>query len=76
MDPPARKKSKVMDPNSEDNSYIPVQCSTAEGKANLSLIFSLKEEQGSLLNALRPFKVLKRHYHCQFNTAIIKDSFI
>ena len=59
MDPPAAKKSKV-DVENGDNSYIPVQPPSAEASANLSLIFSLKDEQGSLLKSLKPFQVCVR----------------
>nr|CAA76184.1 phenylalanine hydroxylase [Geodia cydonium] len=54
IEPPATKKSK-MDSNGEA-SYIPVQTPTGENSANLSLIFSLKDEQGSLVTSLKPFQ--------------------
>ena len=54
MDPPAQKKSKM---DTGDDSYIPVPAPSAENSSNLSLMFSLREEKGSLLNALKPFQV-------------------
>lgn len=52
MDPPVEKKSKL----DSDASYIPVQ-NQSEGSSNLSLIFSLKDRQGALVEALKPFQV-------------------
>lgn len=55
MDAPANKKAKM----ANGDSYIPTQqeSSNSDGTSNLSLIFSLKEQQGELARALVPFQV-------------------
>lgn len=55
MDGPACKKAKVSE---NGDSYIPTQQSqdNGDGTSNLSLIFSLKEEQGKLIKSLAPFE--------------------
>ena len=51
---PASKKGKM----ENGDSYIPTQCdSNGDGTSNLSLIFSLLEQQGELVKSLGPFQV-------------------
>ena len=51
---PVAKKAKLdMD---EPKAYIPTQ-GQKDGEPNLSVIFSLKEEKGALVRALKPFEV-------------------
>ena len=52
---PSAKKAKM----ENGDSYIPTQKSEANGDGtnNLSLIFSLQEQQGQLVKSLGPFEV-------------------
>lgn len=55
MDAPACKKAKV---GENGDSYIPTQQASCngDGTSNVSLIFSLQEEQGKLVKSLAPFE--------------------
>jgi prephenate dehydratase len=51
---PAAKKGKM----ENGDSYIPTQSEkNGDGTSNLSLIFSLQEQQGELVKSLNPFQV-------------------
>ena len=49
--PPSRKRSRD---GEDENAYIPTQCN---GGTGTTVIFSLKEEKGALVRALKPFEV-------------------
>ena len=50
-DPPKRKRSRN---DEEENAYIPTPCN---GNTGTTVVFSLKEEKGALVRALKPFEV-------------------
>jgi prephenate dehydratase len=50
VDPPALKRSRSS--TDSETAYIP-----DNGGPQVSIIFSLKEEQGALVKALKPFEV-------------------